>query len=75
MRMHDGYRMVNSSRSHQQNAVVHCIAVSLARHPPSPCRCEYPVADRPYAIQQWLESGDVQGDWVFMIETDYVFVK
>ncbi|CAI5510231.1 unnamed protein product, partial [Closterium sp. Naga37s-1] len=37
--------------------------------------CEYPVADRPFAIQQWLESGDVKGDWIFMIETDYLFVK
>ncbi|CAI7923719.1 unnamed protein product [Closterium sp. NIES-54] len=37
--------------------------------------CEYPVADRPFAIQQWLESGDVKGEWIFMIETDYLFVK
>eukprot|EP00850_Spirogloea_muscicola_P011540 SM000072S21174 [mRNA] locus=s72:97305:104460:+ [translate_table: standard] len=37
--------------------------------------CDYPVASRPWAIQQWLNSGDVKGDWVAMIETDYVFVK
>lgn len=37
--------------------------------------CDYPVASRPYAILQWLESGDPKGDWVLMIETDYVFVK
>eukprot|EP00245_Coleochaete_scutata_P006796 TRINITY_DN21580_c0_g1_i1.p1 TRINITY_DN21580_c0_g1~~TRINITY_DN21580_c0_g1_i1.p1 ORF type:complete len:801 (+),score=219.38 TRINITY_DN21580_c0_g1_i1:188-2590(+) len=37
--------------------------------------CDYPVASRPWAIQQWLDSGDVKGDWIFMIETDYIFVK
>eukprot|EP00271_Cylindrocystis_brebissonii_P011031 TRINITY_DN27713_c0_g1_i1.p1 TRINITY_DN27713_c0_g1~~TRINITY_DN27713_c0_g1_i1.p1 ORF type:complete len:749 (+),score=107.35 TRINITY_DN27713_c0_g1_i1:292-2538(+) len=37
--------------------------------------CEYPVASRPYAIKQWLDSGDVKGDWIFMVETDYLFVK
>eukprot|EP00897_Mesotaenium_endlicherianum_P007849 jgi/Mesen1/7092/ME000369S06419 len=37
--------------------------------------CEYPVASRPDAINKWLNSGDVKGDWVFMIETDYLFTK
>ena len=37
--------------------------------------CAYPVASRPWAIQQWLESDDPKAEWVLMIETDYVFVK
>ncbi|GAQ82785.1 hypothetical protein KFL_001240160 [Klebsormidium nitens] len=37
--------------------------------------CEYPVASRPSAILQWLESGDPKGDWVLMAETDHLFVK
>ena len=37
--------------------------------------CEFPVASRPSAVQQWLDSGDPKGEWVLMIETDYVFIK
>jgi hypothetical protein len=37
--------------------------------------CEYPVASRPSAIQQWLESGDPKGDWVLMAETDHLLIK
>ena len=37
--------------------------------------CEFPVASRPFAVQQWLDSDDPKGEWVLMIETDYVFVK
>jgi len=42
---------------------------------PGPCRCEYPVASRPAAIRDWLKSDDVKGQWIFMVETDYIFVK
>ena len=37
--------------------------------------CAYPVASRPWAIQQWLESDDPKAEWVLMIETDYLFLK
>mmetsp|Transcript_5534 Transcript_5534/g.20170 ORF Transcript_5534/g.20170 Transcript_5534/m.20170 type:complete len:517 (-) Transcript_5534:1235-2785(-) len=38
--------------------------------------CEFPVNDRPNAIWQWLQTDDSKlGEWLLMIETDYVFMK
>eukprot|EP00898_Chlorokybus_atmophyticus_P004733 jgi/Chlat1/5260/Chrsp33S05015 len=36
--------------------------------------CAYPVASRPQAILDWLQSDDVKSDWILTIETDYIFV-
>ena len=38
--------------------------------------CEFPVADRPNALKKWLASDDSKrGEWILMIETDYVWKK
>lgn len=37
--------------------------------------CEFPVADRPNAVAAWLRSADAAlGEWIYMIETDYVWM-
>jgi len=34
------------------------------------------VADRPNALRQWLDTDDSRrGEWILMIETDYVWRK
>lgn len=45
--------------------------------PPSRCRwCEFPVADRPNAVAAWLKTPDaLLGEWLYMIETDYVWMR
>ena len=36
--------------------------------------CEFPVADRPDALRKWLLTDDSKrGEWIVMIETDYVW--
>jgi len=38
--------------------------------------CEFPVADRPHALADWLKSEDSKrGEWIFMVETDYVWMR
>eukprot|EP00873_Tetraselmis_striata_P027120 jgi/Tetstr1/447384/TSEL_034820.t2 len=42
--------------------------------------CEFPVADRPDAVEQWMKAVDsdpsmVSAPWILMIETDYVWWK
>ena len=38
--------------------------------------CEFPVADRPDALRKWLATEDSRrGEWIAMIETDYVWKK
>eukprot|EP00899_Mesostigma_viride_P015128 jgi/Mesvir1/23616/Mv18297-RA.2 len=37
--------------------------------------CEYPVANRPQAIADWLASGGPKGKWILVVETDYMFIK
>eukprot|EP00854_Cymbomonas_tetramitiformis_P018693 gene18693-22321_t len=38
--------------------------------------CEFPVADRPNAVKQWMMTEDAKrGEWILMIETDYVWKK
>ena len=38
--------------------------------------CDFPVADRPNAVAEWLKTEDSKlGDWILMIETDYVWMK
>jgi len=42
--------------------------------------CEFPVADRANAVQQWVDAVNadpsmVKGAWIFMLETDYVWRK
>lgn len=38
--------------------------------------CDFPVKDRPNAIKRWLETDDARrGEWILLVETDYVFVK
>lgn len=49
-------------------------------HPQCDTWCEFPVADRPNAVQQWVDaarknSSLIQAPWLLMIETDYVWMK
>ena len=42
--------------------------------------CDYPVADRPNAVRQFLEAAQrdpsmIKGPWLLVIETDFVFIK
>ena len=42
--------------------------------------CEYPVSDRGNAVNQYLEAARqdpsmIQGKWLYMVESDYVFMK
>lgn len=42
--------------------------------------CEFPVADRPNAIVQWInatkyDASLIQGAWILMLESDYVWMK
>jgi hypothetical protein len=42
--------------------------------------CEYPVSDRANAVRQFFEAAEndpsmIKGDWILMIESDYVFMK
>lgn len=49
-------------------------------HPACDEWCDFPVADRPNAVRQWIEAveqGDepLGGAWVLMLECDYVMFK
>ena len=53
---------------------------SPALHLHLPCRCDYPVSDRGNAVQQFFaaaakDPGMIKGSWIYMIESDYVFIK
>uniref|UniRef100_A0A061QV19 Hydroxyproline O-arabinosyltransferase-like domain-containing protein n=1 Tax=Tetraselmis sp. GSL018 TaxID=582737 RepID=A0A061QV19_9CHLO len=42
--------------------------------------CEFPVSDRPDAVEQWLKAAEsdpsmIRAPWILMIETDYVWHK
>ena len=38
--------------------------------------CDFPVKDRPNAIKRWLQTEDAKrGEWILLVETDYVFVR
>jgi len=42
--------------------------------------CEYPVSDRANAVKQFFyaaksDASMIQGEWIYMIESDYVFMK
>lgn len=42
--------------------------------------CEYPVSDRANAVRQFLEAAQrdsslIKGEWLYVIESDYVFMK
>lgn len=42
--------------------------------------CEYPVSDRPNAVRQFFDAAAkdpsmIKGEWIYMIESDYVFMK
>lgn len=42
--------------------------------------CEFPVADRPDAVEQWMKAAQrdpsmIRAPWILMIETDYVWLK
>lgn len=50
--------------------------------PPPECDgwCDYPVADRPNAVRQFLDAAArdpsmVKAPWLYIIETDFVWVK
>lgn len=48
-------------------------------HPECDAWCDYPVADRPNAIRQFLDAAVadpsmIKAPWLYMIETDFVFV-
>ncbi|KDD74122.1 hypothetical protein H632_c1552p0 [Helicosporidium sp. ATCC 50920] len=47
-------------------------------HPECDGWCEYPVADRASAVQEFFEAtkkdpGMLKADWIYMVESDYVF--
>mmetsp|Transcript_4256 Transcript_4256/g.12271 ORF Transcript_4256/g.12271 Transcript_4256/m.12271 type:complete len:438 (-) Transcript_4256:1868-3181(-) len=49
-------------------------------HPECDTWCEFPVADRPNAVQQWVDAAKkdpslIKAPWLLMIETDYVWMK
>lgn len=45
-------------------------------HPHCDTWCEFPVADRPNAVAQWLQTEDSRkGKFVLLIETDYIWTK
>ncbi|PSC71378.1 hypothetical protein C2E20_5225 [Micractinium conductrix] len=49
-------------------------------HPECDGWCEYPVADRPNAVRQFLLAAKadpslIKAPWLYMIETDFVFIK
>jgi hypothetical protein len=49
-------------------------------HPTCDDWCDFPVADRPNAVRQWLEAvargeQELRGAWVLMLECDYVMFK
>lgn len=49
-------------------------------HPECDTWCEFPVADRPNAVQQWINAAKkdstlIKAPWLLMIETDYVWMK
>lgn len=38
--------------------------------------CEFPVADRPHSIAEWLKTEDSKkAKWILIIESDYVWVR
>jgi hypothetical protein len=49
-------------------------------HPECDVWCDFPVADRPNAVAQWVDSikadpSKIQGAWVLLTECDYVWMK
>eukprot|EP00899_Mesostigma_viride_P018438 jgi/Mesvir1/26596/Mv09567-RA.1 len=45
-------------------------------HPACDVWCDFPVHDRPRAVAEWLRTpGALKGQYILMIETDYVFIK
>lgn len=49
-------------------------------HPKCDDWCDFPVADRPNAVRQWVDAVDkdssmVKGAWVLVLECDYVWMK
>jgi len=45
-------------------------------HPKCDTWCDFPVADRPNAVAQWLETEDSKlGRYILLIETDYIWTK
>lgn len=49
-------------------------------HPECDQWCDFPVADRPNAVRQWMSAVDkdpslLKGAWVLLLECDYVWMK
>lgn len=49
-------------------------------HPECDNWCEFPVADRPNAVKQFLaaaatDTSLIKAPWILLIETDYVWMK
>ncbi|EFJ51470.1 hypothetical protein VOLCADRAFT_103500 [Volvox carteri f. nagariensis] len=49
-------------------------------HPECDEWCDFPVADRPNAVKQWLdaaakEPGMIKGAWILLLECDYVWMR
>jgi len=49
-------------------------------HPECDIWCDFPVADRPNAVAQWIASAQrdpsiIKGAWIVMLECDYVWMK
>ncbi|KXZ51261.1 hypothetical protein GPECTOR_13g748 [Gonium pectorale] len=49
-------------------------------HPKCDEWCDFPVADRPNAVRQWMEAVDrdpsmVKGAWILLLECDYVWMR
>jgi hypothetical protein len=73
------------SSAHSVDALqLPCIQIPTFRatplHPECDNYCEFPVADRPNAVQQWIDAvaanpSLLKGAWVFLVECDYVWMK
>ncbi|PNH02423.1 hypothetical protein TSOC_011595 [Tetrabaena socialis] len=49
-------------------------------HPKCDEWCDFPVADRPNAVKQWIDAaakdpGMIKGAWVLLLECDYVWMR
>lgn len=49
-------------------------------HPECDTWCDFPVADRPNAVKQWMdavlrEPAMLKGAWILLLECDYVWMR
>jgi hypothetical protein len=49
-------------------------------HPKCDEWCDFPVADRPNAVKQWIDAAAkdpsmIKGAWILLLECDYVWMR